>query len=86
MTNIPNQPQFTIAELGAKFGAQQAQAFADIITLEKQIDNLTQANDALHERVQVLEAELAELRPPPSPLSDEMQAIVEEGRAVIQGE
>ncbi len=37
---MENQPQFTITELGAKFGSQQAQILAELITLEKQNEQL----------------------------------------------
>ncbi len=51
MTN--QQPQFTIAELGSKFGAQQAQVFSELITLEKMIES---------QRVQIQEMTKVEAR------------------------
>lgn len=67
MTN--QQPPFTIAELGAKFGPLLAQAYAEIITLEKQIaaqnvniQLMTQDEAALVDRIQDLEAEAVTLK------------------------
>lgn len=71
MTNQqqPQPPQFGIAELGAKFGAQLGQAYAEIITMEKQlsaqaltVQQMTANEAALVDHIQVLEAELAELK------------------------
>ncbi len=60
-------PQFNIAELGAKFGAQQAQDYAQIITLEKQItaqtltiQQMTKNEARLQGHIQELEAKVAE--------------------------
>ncbi len=63
------QPQFTIVELGAKFGASQSQTYADLIMLEKtalslqaQIEAMTKNEAALVDHIQNLEAELSELK------------------------
>lgn len=65
----PRPPQFSIAELGAKFGAQLGQAYAEIITMEKQlsaqaltIQQMTTNEMTLIDHIQDLEAELAELK------------------------
>jgi archaellum component FlaC len=62
-------PQFTIAELGAKFGAQLGQIFSELITAEKeiqtqriQIQEITKTEKRLAEHVQDLEDELASLK------------------------
>ena len=67
--NQPQPPQFSIAELGARFGAQQAQAYAEIITLEKQIaaqaltiQAMTKNEASLVDRIQDLEAEAVTLK------------------------
>lgn len=64
MTN--QQPQFTIAELGSKFGAQQAQVFGELITLEKiikslqtQIEAMTKNEARLVENIQDLEEDIS---------------------------
>jgi predicted nuclease with TOPRIM domain len=64
-----NRPDFTIAELGAKFGAQQGQVFSELITLEKivasqqaQIENMTQNESRLTDHIQDLEEEVSLLR------------------------
>lgn len=64
MTN--QQPQFTIAELGSKFGAQQAQVFGEFITLEKvinslqtQIEAMTKNEARLVENIQDLEEDIS---------------------------
>jgi hypothetical protein len=69
MTNQPQQPQFTIAELGAKFGAQQAQILSELITLEKiiesqrlQIEAMTKNEARLVDHSQDLEDELRKLK------------------------
>lgn len=69
MTDQSQLPQFSIAELGARFGAQQAQDFAQIITLEKQvtahiqtIQELTKNQAVLVDHIQQLEEELAGLK------------------------
>jgi predicted nucleic acid-binding Zn-ribbon protein len=67
MTN--QQPQFTIAELGAKFGAQLGQIYSELITLEKviesqqaQIQKMTNNENRLVDHVQDLEDELTLLK------------------------
>lgn len=67
--NNNQQPQFTIVELGAKFGAQLAQNFGECITLEKivtsqrlQIEAMTKNETSLVDHIQTLEAELSELK------------------------
>ncbi len=67
MTN--QQPQFTIAELGAKFGVELALNFGECITLEKivasqrlQIEAMTKNETSLVDHIQNLEAELSELK------------------------
>ncbi len=62
-----NAPQFSIAELGAKFGEQLAQAYAQIITLEKQltaqalaIQSMTKNEVRLQGHIQELEAKVSE--------------------------
>jgi predicted nucleic acid-binding Zn-ribbon protein len=60
-------PQFTIAEVGAKFGEQQAQAYAQIITLEKQladhvltIQSMTKNEARLQDHIEALEVKISE--------------------------
>lgn len=74
----PQQPQFSIAELGAKFGVQLGQANAEIITLGKtisalqaQIQEQAQVEVRLAENNQNLEDELALLK---SEIFDHQQA------------
>lgn len=69
MMNQPQQPQFTIAELGARFGPPLAQAFSEIIVLEKavqsfqsQIQAMTENVSALVDHIQDLEGELDALK------------------------
>lgn len=78
----PQPPQFSIAELGAKFGAQLGLAYAEIITLEKTINALQaqiqeQAkNEArLHDHIQELEAEIAEFTRQEYDFTDHIQAL-----------
>lgn len=52
-----DQPKFTLDELGAHWGRLLNQAFAEIITLEKQVSQLEAHNKAL--RDQVNKAEMA---------------------------
>jgi chromosome segregation ATPase len=63
------QPQFTIAELGAKFGSQIAQTLSELITVEKiiesqrlQIEAMAKNEDRLKDHIQDLEDELRELK------------------------
>ncbi len=69
LTNQTQLPQFNITELGAKFGAQDAQLYGQIITFEKQltaqaltIQAMTKNEAALVDRIQELEAESVELK------------------------
>jgi septal ring factor EnvC (AmiA/AmiB activator) len=69
MTDQQQQFQPTIAELGAKFGAQQAQAFSEMIALEKMIESqaehiqdMTKNEMRLAEHIQDLERDLALLK------------------------
>ncbi len=63
----PHPPQFNIAELGAKFGAQEAQLYGQIITLEKQltaqvltIQQMTKNEARLQDHIEELEAKISE--------------------------
>lgn len=94
---IDQQPQFTIAELGAKFGALQgqilAQTLAELITLEKmvqtlqsQIQAMTKNEARFIEHIQDIEEQLAELKVANDNIphmSEEMIKIASEGSAVI---
>lgn len=67
MTDQQKTP-FTIAELGAKFGPQLAQAYAEIITLEKQlqahvltIQQFTENEKMLLDKIDWLENKLDKL-------------------------
>jgi len=71
MTTNLTEPEatFSIADLGAKFGAQAAQTFSEVIRLERlmaarqvQIQELSQNEAKLAEYIEDLEAELRELR------------------------
>ena len=90
-------PQFSIGELGAKFGAQLAQAHAENITLEKtiqtlqsQIQMMTQNEKRLADHIEDLENDLASLRVeldemvPASLLSAEAAEIAAQGSAIIK--
>lgn len=83
MTN--NQPQFTIAELGAKFGSQIAQIFYELITLEKviesqrtQIEALTKAEARLQGHIQELEAQMAKFTRQEYDFVDHIQTLESE--------
>lgn len=83
MTN--NQPQFTIAELGAKFGSQIAQVFSELITLEKviesqqvQIQAVTKNEARLQGRIQELEAQVAEFTKQEYDFVDHIQTLESE--------
>lgn len=69
MTDQSQPPQFSIAELGARFGAQLAEAYALTITKDKQlaaqattIQELVANEAKLVSHIQDLEAQLAELK------------------------
>lgn len=91
MTNQPQQPQFTIAELGAKFGAQQAQTLSELITAEKiievqrlQIEAMTKNEARLVDHIQDLKDELGLLQAKKrTSLSPEAAEIAEAGSAII---
>jgi hypothetical protein len=74
------------AALEKHFGTLMSNLICQNFALEKRINVLLTSNDALHERIQILESELAIHRPPPSSLSEEAQAIAEGARGVIRGE
>lgn len=92
-----NQQQilsYSIAEIGAKFGVPLGHAYAEIITLEKQltahaltIQQMTANEATLVDHVQVLEAELAELKVTietlMADLSPEAEGIASAGSAII---
>lgn len=69
MTDQPHPPQFSIAELGARFGSQLSQTYAEIITLEKQltaqtaiIEKMTKNEERQQNLIQDFEAELNALK------------------------
>jgi predicted nucleic acid-binding Zn-ribbon protein len=81
MTNTQQQPQFTIAELGAKFGAQQAQMLSDLILAEKlieslraQIQDMTRNETKLTDHIQDLESDFALLKSEKFELEEELAA------------
>jgi hypothetical protein len=81
MTNTQQQPQFTIAELGAKFGAQQAQILSDLILAEKiieslraQIQDMTRNETKLTDHIQDLESDFALLKSEKFELEEELAA------------
>jgi len=93
-----SQPQFTIAELGAKFGASLAQTFSEIITLEKiiksqqrQIQAMVENEARFADHIQDLENELALLKSEnyelqqaqPLKLSPEAAKYAAQGKAII---
>lgn len=69
MPDQPQSPQFSIAELGAPFGSQLAEVYAEIITLKKQltaqtlfIEKMTKNEERQQNLIQDLEAELSALK------------------------
>lgn len=95
-TQQPQPPQFSIAELGAKFGAQLGQAYAEIITMEKQlsvqaltVQQMTANEAALVEHIQDLEAELDILKADDravadvSPMSEAAAEIALQAKKII---
>lgn len=89
-----NQPEFTIAELGAKFGAQLGQIYSELITLEKviesqqaQITSMTKNEVSLVDHIQDLEAEISKFKEQEVDdlytLSEEAAKIAAEGSAII---
>lgn len=85
----PQPPQFTIAELGAKFGEPLGQAYAENIILGKQLQ-LQQAQIlVLQARIAELEVEVAEPEPQQTPhgsMSPKSAAIAAEGSAIAQAQ
>lgn len=92
------QPPFTIEELGAKFGVQLSQAYAELITLEKvivsqraKIEAMIQNEMEMTARIHEIEIELVELRAAtkevvnPHALSEAAAEIAAEGKAIIDG-
>jgi chromosome segregation ATPase len=85
--------QPTIAELGAKFGAQLSQAYAELITLEKQIaaqgqniQKLAQSEARLQRQIETIEAELNDLRSENfdlEELAEERQEFAAEQQALV---
>lgn len=71
------QPPYNILELGAKFGAQEAQMYGQIITLEKRIE-------ILETSIAQLQAEIVDLNPLRATMSRESAGYAEEGRAIIR--
>lgn len=89
MTDQPQQAPFTIAELGARFGAQLGQVYADIIILEKQlsaqalnIQELTANESRLVDHIQAIEAQLSELKA--AKVAEETVQIEDEAKPIIQ--
>ncbi len=68
---------FSIAELGAKFGAQEAQLYGQIIMLEKRIA-------ILETSIAQLQAEIVDLNPLRATVSREGAETAGEGRAIIR--
>lgn len=89
----PQPPQFTVAELGAKFGEPLGQAYAENIILGKQLQ-LQQAQIlVLQARIAELEAqqppevvEIEPQQPRPGSMSPEAAAIAAEGSAIAQAQ
>ena len=87
---MAEETQFSIAELGAKFGAQLSQSYAEIITLEKRlaaqaltIQAMTANEAALVDHIQNLEIEVKILEADKK--ADERARMAADGRAIIQG-
>jgi SMC interacting uncharacterized protein involved in chromosome segregation len=81
------QPQFTIEELGAEFGAALAQAYGKLITsgktikiLQAQIQDMTDTEARLIENAEDFEAELAALKSE----NFELKQTVETQRAQLE--
>jgi cell division protein FtsB len=86
MNSQPQQPQFTIAELGAKFGTHLAQILSELITFEKviemqqaQIEAIALKETRLTDHIQDLEDELTLLRSE----NFELQQVAKAGNAII---
>lgn len=82
-------PQFSIAELGAKFGEHLGQMYGQIITLEKQLNRnllsiqaMTKNEARLIDHLEDLQDELALLKES-NPLSPELSLIADEAKAII---
>jgi len=93
MTDQPHIP-YTVAELGAKFGEHQAQAFGELIMLEKtvaslhaQIEVMKQNEGALIDHIQEIEVKLAVLESThvdkSLDMSEELSMLAEEGTAIL---
>lgn len=59
---IEQSPSFSIAELGQKFGAQLAQAYAEIITLEKRLAERERNEARLVGHIEDLKNEIEDLK------------------------
>lgn len=92
--------QFTVAELGSKFGSQMGQILSELIVLEKlveaqqaQIREMTEDKANLQYQIHDLENELAqlkseiyELQRAQNTLSPEAAEIAEQGKGIIANE
>ncbi len=73
----PQPPAYNILELGAKFGAQEAQMYGQIITLEKRIA-------ILETSIAQLEAEIVDLNPHRATMSREAAEIATSGDKILR--
>lgn len=89
--------EFTIAELGAKFGSQMGQVLSELIVLEKvveaqqaQIREITEGKINLENELAQLKSEIYELRhelqKAQNTLSSEATEIAAQGKEIISNE
>lgn len=89
--------QFTIAELGAKFGSQMAQVLSELIILEKvveaqqaQIREMTEDKTNLENELTLLKSDIYglryELEQAENTLSSEATEIAAQGKEIISNE
>lgn len=76
------EDQFTLDEIGAKFGSLLAQSMGATTILEKRLARLQAENEALRGTVEALRARLAEAERARG-LSPDLQAIADEAKVVI---
>jgi predicted nuclease with TOPRIM domain len=93
MTTDQQPPQFTISELGAKFGSQMAQALSELITLEKmiesqraQIEAMAKNEARLVDHIQDLENEVSLIRSENSELEEMMKQVQTAAKPALSAE
>lgn len=94
---MTNQPQFTVAELGAKFGSQMGQVLSELIIFEKmaeaqraQIREIAEDKTNLENELAQLKSEIyslqRELQKAQNTLSSEATEIAAQGKEIISNE